>query len=940
MPQNEITALAQGSDGYLWLGTLYGLVRFDGMQCTVFSEANTPGMKSSQIAFLAEDSRTNLWVGTETAGVLLIHKDGSVQSLDLGTGRPHGRLASLSEDGSGCVWLNTLDGQVARFQNNSLEILNGQARPVIAEKFGPLWFGMGRGLVSMRSVSNSSAFFWEQEYPLQKLDYLFSSRTNGCWRMADGRVEKWTNGHLEKDWGPYPWEASQVNTACEDNDGNLVVGTQDKGVFWYTRQGAAIQISSRNGLSHDTVLSLCVDREGTLWVGTDSGGLNRVRPKLFDLQGDSLGRTIQSVCDDRQGGVWFANFGGKLSHLAGGVWKQYDVSEDPQNPYIRSVFVDRDRTVWVGTTLQGLFVQKGDSFQHVPESEAGHAFSAIYQDRSGRLWFGSELGLFCHEGQSWKVFTTRDGLSANSIRALAEDSDGNLWIGTDGGGLDCYRNGTFSAMHQDRGLPSESVTALLLDKEGTLWIGTRAGLARLHRNANSEYSAQQELVGNAVAYLVEDEQGYMWVGSNAGLIRVLKRNLAGGAVAARVYGRQDGLPTRECTQGSQPASCRTPDGNLWFSTIKGLVSATPQSFKPNPHAPPVVIESVRIDGQEQKTNALFAGSLQAVVVPPGKQLLEIRYTSLNLGTRDRAQFRYRLEGHEMAWIDAGTRPVAPFSTLSPGHYQFHVLACNEDGIWNEQGATLGIIVLPPFWQTWWFLSLSTILLLGLLIYGVRYISTQKLFALLKQQQALEKERGRIARDLHDQLGANLTQIAILGEMASGDKNIPEEVETHASQISQTARETTGALDEIVWAVNPSNDTLEGLIGYACKYAQDYFATAGLRHRLDVPTQLPNIAIPPELRHNVFLAFKEAVTNVVKHAQASEARVRLILEDRHFAIEIEDNGRGPKKMDAMQSRNGLRNMRKRMEDVGGQFSITPGPENGTVVRLSVPMKRSA
>jgi signal transduction histidine kinase len=249
------------------------------------------------------------------------------------------------------------------------------------------------------------------------------------------------------------------------------------------------------------------------------------------------------------------------------------------------------------------------------------------------------------------------------------------------------------------------------------------------------------------------------------------------------------------------------------------------------------------------------------------------------------------------------------------------------------------MVLPPFWQTSWFLTLAVLAMIGAIVTVVHYLSTQKLqreLAALRQQEALELERGRIARDLHDQLGGNLMQVALLGELAESDKDLPAEVEEHARQISQTARETTRALDEIVWAANPSNDTLESLITYVCKYAQEYFELAALSYRLDVPPRLPDVTLPPEVRHNVFLAAKEAVNNVVKHARASTARMRLKLEPERFTLEIEDDGRGLDPAAASSGRNGLRNMRRRMADIGGEFSIVPAPERGTVVRLSAPM----
>jgi signal transduction histidine kinase len=371
------------------------------------------------------------------------------------------------------------------------------------------------------------------------------------------------------------------------------------------------------------------------------------------------------------------------------------------------------------------------------------------------------------------------------------------------------------------------------------------------------------------------------------------------------------------------------------------VSVNPSELKPNSQPPLVMIESVKVDGREQKTNALSSTWSQTVVIPPGREQLEIDYTALNFSAPDAVHFKCWLEGFEAKPKDVGSERVVSYPKLPPGNYRFHVYAANEDGIWNDSGSALEITVQPYFWQTNWFRTVGILCLIGIVVGVVRYISTQKLkrdLQLHKQHEELERERARIARDLHDQLGANLTQVALLGEMAEADKNLPGEIELHAQQISHTARETTRSLDEIVWAVNPSNDTLEGLANYACKYAQEYLALAGIRYRADVPTHLPATDIPPEVRHNVFLAFKESVNNVVKHAHASEAWIRLRLLSEKFILEIEDNGRGLGNIDpkATQMRNGLRNMKKRMEDIRGEFSIAPGANGGTIVRLTVPI----
>ena len=579
------------------------------------------------------------------------------------------------------------------------------------------------------------------------------------------------------------------------------------------------------------------------------------------------------------------------------------------------------------------------------------AVSAIFQDRAGQVWLGTQGGLLRVTQDASKLFTARDGLSADDVRAIAEDREGNLWVGTDGGGLNRLRDGRFTCFTKTNGLPGNSVSAVEVDADGVLWVATSGGLARCQGGKWTRYSKKQGLASNRLGYLLEDGRGHLWVGSNAGLMRLNKDELnrfvedSSTLISCRVYGETDGLPATECTSGSQPGPFRGADGTLWFPTIRGLAWLNPARLNLNTNPPPVVIESVLIDEQIQTSEALRAGPPQAVTVPARKEGLEIRFASLNLAAPDKGRFKYQLEGYENTPKERpGNDRKAFYGKLPPGQYHFKVTACNEDDVWNPVFARLEVTVLPPFWRTWWFLSLSTVSLLGLIVGSVHYVSTQRLqrqLAALRQKEALEKERARIARDIHDQVGASLTQLSLLGELVEGDKNHPEEVEGHARQIEQTALETTRALDEIVWTVNPSNDTLDGLITYVCKYAQDYLAVAGLRYRLEAPPQLPGAPITPEVRHNVFLASKEAITNVVRHAQATAVSLRLRLEPASFTLEIEDNGRGLAGLDpkAAQTRNGLRNMRKRMEDIGGSFHMDPAPEHGTMIRLTAPLKKN-
>ena len=951
LPDDSVLSVIQTRDGYLWVGTLHGLVRFDGMRFMPFDETGNLGLASKRIVHLFEDSRSNLWVGTESSGIILAEKNGTIEKFSIGEDMPGGQLASATEDGNGTIWMRLANGTLARYSSNKIEPVFGPFLAVIAEKKGPLWLATGSELFPILAPAGSSAMIVQQQLqvPVENFKFLFASKTEGYWLFAGGRVQKWKSNQLQRDLGPYPWGSTAITAACEDDQGNLILGTYGDGVYWFDADGKFTHILSE--LTHGSVLSLAFDSEGNLWVGTNGRGLNRVKRRAFSVLPVSKDLVVQSVSPDKNGGLWIAYNGNRVDHWSNGASEQFSLVQDPRfavGAYAKSVFVAKDGRVFAGVSSipgQKLFEWDGKKFE--PASvEVDSDISAIYEDRAGRIWIGTQAGLFLLEGNELKHF--KDGLPSLDVSAITDDAEGNLWIGT-GAGLARWSDGKVTSFYKKDELPNGEISSLLMDSDGVLWIGTRgSGLVRVFKGQWTHYTTAQGLAGNSIGYLAEDNETNLWLGSNTGLMRVDKKSLNDFAantaqdVNCRVYVENDGLPTRECTEGSQPAACASGNGTFWFPTTRGLVFVNPAELKRNLREPRVVIESVWVEDQRQNTNQLD-GSISEVVVPPGKGHLDIYYASLNLGAADRSRFRYRLkEDNDTPWTDdkSGNR-VKSYPKLPPGTYQFQVTACNEDGVWNySHPAELTIVMQPALWQKAWFRAAVAMGLIGAIAGLVYYFSTQKLqrqVALLRQQEALEQERARIARDLHDQLGANLTQMALLAEMAETDKDIPAEVEDHAQQISQTARETTKALDEIVWAVNPSNDTLEGLVNYSAKYAQEYFALAGLRYRVDIPSDLPDVTLPPEVRHNVFLAFKESVNNVVKHAQATEVHLRLKLNQNDVALEIEDNGRGPGGAAQKTGRNGLRNMRKRMEDVGGNFSMEPAAGQGTLVRLTAPIK---
>jgi signal transduction histidine kinase/ligand-binding sensor domain-containing protein len=911
LPDNEAISVIQSSDGYLWIGTQHGLVRFDGDRFTVFNQMNTPGLSSDRIVFLFEDKESNLWIGTESSGLEMM-KNGTIQNFSAATSGG-GKVSYAVEDESGTLWFSAENG-------------------IIVYQKGQINFHQG--------VVASSLFSLAQHA-------VVPSTAGNYWQIANNAIGKWNNGQLLKNLGPFPWGNVIVSAAIEDDRGNLVVGTLGAGIFWADANGKWLNIS--NELSKPYILSLRQDREGNLWAGTDGGGLDRIRRRIFNSPPNLPAKDAQSLSADAEGGMWVAFNASGISHFhANGAVENFPIGW-ASNAW--AILQTKQLQVWGGTRGEGIFQFQTNQFAPAKGAQIpGLQIFSLFESRDGQLWAGSDNGLGNFDGQKWTLFTTHDGLSGNSIRAIAEDSKGGLWIGTESQGLDYFQGGKFSYHRAGDGtLPGDDISCLAVEDDGTLWVGTFAhGLARLANGKWQSFSMRDGLASDSISYIL-DEGDTLWIGSNAGLMRIAKRSFddfAGGnadSIVCRTYGKADGLPTRECSIGSQPAACRTTDGKLWFPTTEGAASVDPSELKTNRQPPTVMIESILVNGREQNSNRLASLWPETVTISPGGDKseiqLEIHYTALDFSEPNLVKFRYRLEGYQTDWIDAHNERVARYPKLPPGNYQFRVEAMNEDGVSNKNSGSFSVIVLPRFWQMAWFAALEILFTLGIVAAIVRYVSTQKLQRELqrhKQQEALERERSRIARDLHDQLGANLTQVALLGEMAETDKNLPEEVESHAQQISQTARETTRALDEIVWAINPANDTLEGLTNYGIKYAQEFFALAAVRCRVDAPTELPDVSLPPDVRHNVFLAFKESVNNIVKHAEATEARIQVRLTAHNFIFEIEDNGKGIAGAGEKQDRSGLRNMRKRMADIGGNFEIGPAAGKGTLVRLTVPV----
>jgi signal transduction histidine kinase len=395
------------------------------------------------------------------------------------------------------------------------------------------------------------------------------------------------------------------------------------------------------------------------------------------------------------------------------------------------------------------------------------------------------------------------------------------------------------------------------------------------------------------------------------------------------------LPSLECSGGYNPAAWRAADGTLWFTTLKGAVSIQPRAVQLNTRPPAVLIEQVLAEG-----NSIWPTSTNAqpentpLQIAPGRGQMEFHFAGLSLSSPERVKYRYQLLGEDNEWVEAGARRFAHYASLRPDKYRFRVTACNGDGVWNPQPAEVLIEVLPHFYETWWFYALLTTLIIGGAFAVARHRFNLKLRRQTEQMERrheIERERARIAKDIHDDLGSSLTLIAVMGDLARQNQD-----GERIGKISTTARQAVKSLDEIVWAVNPRNDSLAQLVDYVCGYAGDYLAAAEIRCRLDVPDQIPPVELSSKIRHNVFLAAKESLQNIVKHSQAKEAGLKVEIHRHRVKIFIADNGRGFTAEPDDAFADGLRNLRQRMIDIGGQCEIAAQSGGGTEVLLEFPL----
>lgn len=938
LPEDFAQSLAQTQDGYLWIGTSGGLARFDGVSFVVFNRENMSAFLDDSVYSLMVTKDGTLWAGTEGGG-LVRYKAGRFRAFGASEGLTNGFVRVIYEDRNSRLWVGT-DAGLFRMQNESLIRVDGRdgapemnVHAICEDSAGRLLVG-GWGLLVLRG---------------QEVNYYTSNESladnsiRTIRQTADGAI--WIGAisglrRLDRGLNGDPFKAGKIlsgvniSALLESRGGAVWIGAYGQGLMRY-RAGRIVRFSAPSTLPHNNVLALFEDSEDNVWVGAQ-GGLLRLSPSAAGVitTADGAPQSINTIYQDPRGELFVTALNGKLFRVARNTLAPVRLPAPLGRMSVRNLFRDSRGALWVGTDGQGVArIDAGGVVQYTWKQGLVNDFiRAFCEDREGALWIGTDGGLSrFHKdgGGAFQNFKVKDGLAYDSIRALLLDRAGDLWVATDGG-LSRRRAGRFVDDPALARLRGQKVWSLREDAEGKLWIGTHgAGLFLLKDGSLTRFTTKDGLPSNKIHFIVEDAQGSLWMSGPSGVVAVSRREIeslsrmGAGQLAVRVYSTAEGLSTNQMNGGVQPAGALLASGEIWFPSAKGVVHIG-QNGPDHRSAPPALIEQVLADDRAIPFS-------QNLALDPGRGKLEIHYTAIRLRSPDRIRFKFRMEGFDQDWTDAGQRRVAYYTNLPAGKYRFRVVAYEIDDPRRATERVLSIEWRPHFYKTAWFPALCGLAALAAVWvwYRLHVRNLRQRFA------AVLEERNRLAREMHDTLIQGCVGVSALLEAASSAREVSPIISDEL--LDRARNEVRATVDEARLAVwNLRQTAGEGLAPAISQLTRRLSLETGIPIRFESNGAAPDLGAENE--RSLLMIVREALQNALRHAAPDHVSVALSSDRRGLRVEIEDDGRGfdPSVINSSNGRHyGLVGMRERAEKLGGQLSLTSSPGKGTHVQLRVP-----
>lgn len=881
LPSNVVRSLVQAEDGHLWVATAEGIARFDGFDFQLIEPGGL--LQRTRLVFyrLFAGSGGEILAATYQGGLFRV-REGKLQRILPNLRRPNPPLVS----------------QVVAGTKGNLLYKRG-------EEFGEITPDnrVGRLEISEPFIRKFQADFEQQ--------------------VASGRSM-----------------VAGESPAMQDRIGRT----------WTAGAGGGVSVESEAGLGDPLILpragrayavsEMLEDVEGNVWIASPVHGLARVRQARIDVLevlGKDGERSVALLMQDKSGVFWIAGRNGGLMRWTSEGSKFFEFTTRP----VAALFEDSKERLWVASRDGSVFLhQQGEFERQFIEAEEPSKVRSITESTDGVLWFGGTQGLASLSGDGVRRFGPDDGLEDYDLTVVHPFPGGKIMAGTTSGAVIFGDASGFELLLQPEETRHRWISGIQTVSAKETWVTTLGGGLYLWDGARWRcFDINSGLPDSRLTCVIDGGKGDLWLGSLSGVIRASRKELLlharnpESAVQWLRLDHTDGMPSRECIGGFQPAAWLAQDGLIWFPTGSGVVRVKPGAIEMGKVAPPVYLHSVRANGVEHE------GAVGTVTAEPGRARLEFRYAGLSLGSPEKITYRARLAGLDETWRELGNQRVAAFESVPPGSYTFEVVAVNGDGLRSVSPARIPVVIRPHFWQSaWFYLSVGAFVVLSAVGVGwaAGRLRMKRRIELLKLRNAREGERSRIARDLHDDLGASLTEISILAALAAEDAG-DTALQPALDQLSIKAKHAVGSLDEIVWAVNPREDTLRSLIDYISAFSREFLDIARIALRTDIARDIPDLSLGAPQRHSVFLAIREVLNNIVKHAGATEVLLEVELVEEVLCLRIQDNGRGFD-LEYASSGNGLENLRMRMREAGGECEIQTSRRSGTSIILSLPLPR--